>query len=327
MRVLPARVWRLLQSRRLAVSLIVSLAAYGIVGTLVPRGAPADSAVRSWADAYPVLESVASPLGLHRAYSSPLFLTFAVLLAACTGACAVERTRRALRIAREMRESSEGALRHLRTRPQVAVCAVSGTDSQTALATAEAGIRTTGLRVHRRAEVVEALSGGWGVFGSPLFHWAIVALMVAAAAGQATRAEGFIELPADYRRAPVRVAVHWSRVRRHRPSSRVQLRRRRLRPFPGDHRVFGTCRGGIGPRASQQSTKGGRTASTHGRLRPCRRVGSRVAGRRRGQPRDPSAAPERREFLRYAAAGCLVCAEPWCRPDRRTDPPHPGRRG
>jgi cytochrome c biogenesis protein len=195
MRVLPARVWRLLQSRRLAVSLIVSLAAYGIVGTLVPRGAPADSAVRSWADAYPVLESVASPLGLHRAYSSPLFLTFAVLLAACTGACAVERTRRALRIAREMRESSEGALRHLRTRPQVAVCAVSGTDSQTALATAEAGIRTTGLRVHRRAEVVEALSGGWGVFGSPLFHWAIVALMVAAAAGQATRAEGFIGLP------------------------------------------------------------------------------------------------------------------------------------
>jgi hypothetical protein len=42
------------------------------------------------------------------------------------------------------------------------------------------------------------------VFGSPVFHWSIVALMLVAAAGQATRAEGFVGLPVGERVADVR---------------------------------------------------------------------------------------------------------------------------
>jgi hypothetical protein len=190
-----SRMWRMLRSRRLAVSLIAFLATYSIVGTLVPRGTPSDPAVLAWASAYPALKAVASSLGLHQAYASPLFLAFALLLAVCTCACAVERTQRAVRIARGMRESSEEALEHLRTRPQVAVASGPDSDQRTAVATAEAGLRGMGLRIRRRSDAVESLSGGWGVFGSPAFHWSIVALMVVAAAGQATRAEGFMGLP------------------------------------------------------------------------------------------------------------------------------------
>jgi cytochrome c biogenesis protein ResB len=87
-RALLSRTWRLLRSRRLAVSLIAFLATYSIIGTLVPRGTPADVAVRIWASAHPVLEAVAGPLGLHQAYASPLFLAFAFVLALCTCACA-----------------------------------------------------------------------------------------------------------------------------------------------------------------------------------------------------------------------------------------------
>jgi hypothetical protein len=40
-------------------------------------------------------------------------------------------------------------------------------------------------------------AGVVGLWGSPLFHWSIILLMVVIAAGQATRAEGFIALPLD----------------------------------------------------------------------------------------------------------------------------------
>jgi hypothetical protein len=177
------------------VSLIVFLAAYSIVGTLVPRGMATDAAVRAWASANPALEAVAGPLGLHQAYASPLFLAFALLLVACTCACAVERTQRALKISRGMRGSAEDALEHLRTRPQAVVAVVPGVDPQKALADAATGITRLSLHVRPGPEVVEVVSGRWGIFGSPVFHWSIVALMVVAAAGQATRAEGFVGLP------------------------------------------------------------------------------------------------------------------------------------
>jgi cytochrome c biogenesis protein ResB len=187
-RELFGRAWHTLRSRRLAVSLIGFLAIYSIVGTVVPRGAPNDAAVHSWAAKYPLLETVVGPLGLHQAYASPLFLSFALVLAACTCACAVERTKRALRIAREMLDSSEGALEHLRTRPQASVDVAPDVDAQAALADVEAGLEGLGLRIRAGSGSAEAVSGAWGVFGSPLFHWSIVALMVVATAGQATRA-------------------------------------------------------------------------------------------------------------------------------------------
>jgi hypothetical protein len=194
-RELFGRAWHTLRSRRLAVSLIGFLAIYSIVGTVVPRGAPNDAAVHSWAAKYPLLETVVGPLGLHQAYASPLFLSFALVLAACTCACAVERTKRALRIAREMLDSSEGALEHLPTRPQASVDVAPDVDAQAALADVEAGLEGLGLRTRAGSGSSEAFSGVWGVFGSPAFHWSIVALMVVAAAGQATRAEGFMGLP------------------------------------------------------------------------------------------------------------------------------------
>jgi hypothetical protein len=199
-----ARVWRVLRSRRLAVSLIAFLAAYSIVVTLVPRGAPTSPAVRAWASANPALEAVVGPLGLHRAYASPLFLAFALLLVACTSACSIERTQRALKISGGMRESAENALEHLRTRPQAVVAVVPGIDPQKGLAEAATGIARLGLQVRPGPEAVEALSGRWGIFGSPVFHWSIVALMVVAAAGQATRAEGFVGIPMGDRVPDVR---------------------------------------------------------------------------------------------------------------------------
>lgn len=200
------RFLRALRSRRLAVSLIAFLAVYSIIGTLVPRGLPDEPAVRAWASAHPLLEAVIGPLGLHRAYTSPLFLTFALLLAACTVACAIERTNRARTVARGMREPSEGMLERLRNRPQADSVVAEGIEPRAALAETAVGLERLGLRVRRGPNLVEGLAGGWGVSGSPLFHWSIVALMLVAAAGQATRAEGFLGLPLGERVADERAS-------------------------------------------------------------------------------------------------------------------------
>ncbi|MDO8915016.1 MAG: cytochrome c biogenesis protein ResB [Coriobacteriia bacterium] len=195
---------RLLRSRRLAVVLIAFLGVFSIAATFVPRGTPDDPAVRAWALANPVLEAVVGPLGLHRAYASPLFLAFAALLAVCTTACALERTRRALTLARGMRELSSNLEERLRDRPQSRNALPSDIDAQAALDETAAGLQRLGLRIRRGPGLVEGISGAWGVFGSPVFHWSIVALMLVAAAGQATRAEGFMGLPVGERVADVR---------------------------------------------------------------------------------------------------------------------------
>jgi hypothetical protein len=173
------RLWRLLRSRRLAVSLIAFLGVFSIAATFVPRGTPQDPAVHAWALANPVLEAVVGPLGLHRAYASPLFLVFAALLSA------------------NLEE-------RLHNRPQARTTLSVEIDPQAALDATATGLRRLGLRVRRGPSLVEGLSGAWGAFGSPMFHWSIVALMLVAAAGQATRAEGFMGLPVGERVADVR---------------------------------------------------------------------------------------------------------------------------
>jgi cytochrome c biogenesis protein ResB len=136
------------------------------------------------------------PLGLHRAYASPLFLALAGLLALCTAACAVERTKRSLRLMRSTtRPLSDAGLERLRTRPQMSFRVADAARSNAALSTAAERLRRLGLRVRCEEGLADGHSGGVGLLGSPVFHWSLVALMLVVAAGQATRAEGFLALP------------------------------------------------------------------------------------------------------------------------------------
>jgi hypothetical protein len=192
---LRASVVRTLRSRRLAVALITALAAYTIVSTLVPQGEAADPAVREWAQARPAVESVVTALGLHHAYATPAFLALVGLLALATAACAWERTRRADRTMRSAGILSESLLERLTRRPETSAVVPPGADPLTALEKAAEGLERMGLRVRRRPGSVDGRAGMAGVWGSPLFHWSLVALMLVAGAGQVTRSEGFLALP------------------------------------------------------------------------------------------------------------------------------------
>jgi hypothetical protein len=199
-------VLRFLRSRRLAVALILVLALYGVVGTLVPQGAPGDSAVRAWAASHPVAESAASLVGLHRAYASPPFVAFGALLALSTAACAVERTQHALRLMRRLSRRPGELAETLTTEPQFTLPVAAGRHPDDALSAALTALRELGLRPTRDGASASATSGHLGPLGSPVFHWSIVALILVIAAGQATRAEGVIGLPVGERVADARAS-------------------------------------------------------------------------------------------------------------------------
>jgi cytochrome c biogenesis protein ResB len=198
-----AQLMRTLRSRNSAIGLLGCVVVMSIGATLVPQGGPSDPQVARWASTYPQAEMLASILGLHHVFSSPVFLLVVVVLTLSTAACAVERTRIAARASGTSRRLSDGEVVRLRRRADFERVFPGRTDDR-ALLDEVAGVASAfGMRVRSGPRVMEAVSRRWGIWGSPLFHWSLAVLMAIFIAGYATRAEGTIDLPIDQ---PVRDA-------------------------------------------------------------------------------------------------------------------------
>jgi cytochrome c biogenesis protein ResB len=194
---------RSLRSRRLAVGLIGVVIAYSFIGTLVPQVDRAGGlAVGEWQVANPWLAQVTRVLGLHIAFTSPLFLMAVAALALSTAACAWERTKASLRVLRARGRIGEGEARRLRDRPRLTVPLPAGSANDP-LDAASRALRALRLGVRRGPSIVEASSRRVGLLGSPLFHWTLVALFVVVGLGRLSRAEGLIGLPVGYPKADV----------------------------------------------------------------------------------------------------------------------------
>jgi hypothetical protein len=184
-----SRVWRFLRSRKLAVGLLLACTAWSVVGTVVPQTSRGAEKADAWARSNPALEAIARPLGLHAAYSSPIFLAALGLLALSTTVCSIERTRWS-RVAARPSAVTERARDRLAREPYE--IAKGGVGLEDVRSSAEAGLRAAGLRVTAVDGVLVADGGRFGVYGSPIFHWSLAALLVVIALGQLTRAEGLI---------------------------------------------------------------------------------------------------------------------------------------
>lgn len=190
-----SRAWRLARSRRLGVALTSLLAVFIAVGSLIAQGPYEDPLVQAWATEHPVAERLVAALGLHHAYSTPVFLLLVMLLVLSTIACSVERTSHARRVIRRTRTPLDEATVVARFRPQSSFALAEGVDATAALASAERGLTRIGLHVRRGDTLVDGFAGRWGAAGSPAFHWCLALLGIALLLGQATRAEGIVELP------------------------------------------------------------------------------------------------------------------------------------
>ena len=99
------RIRRLLASATFATWLIVVIGAWSLVASLVPQGDLAEPAVTSWAEAHATAESIVQTLGLHHAFSSPIFLVCVSLLAVSMTLCSWDRTKVAVKRARQLRSA------------------------------------------------------------------------------------------------------------------------------------------------------------------------------------------------------------------------------
>lgn len=192
MREFLRRVVRFLRSPKLALWTVLALAAYLVIGTAVPQVSQGPAKVMAWTAAHPVLSALARPLGLFEAFLSPMFFALVALLTVSTATCAWARTARARSIAASEAKVTDALVDALSSRP-AAVIAVH--DSEDALALAADALRAVGLKSRVGPRLLVASSGRWGLLGSPVFHWALVALFVVVALGQLTRAEGMIGIP------------------------------------------------------------------------------------------------------------------------------------
>lgn len=165
------RIYNLLRSRKLAFWLIGAFVVYSAVATSVTRG------------------------DFERAYANPLFYAIATALALSTAACAWERTTGAARLWRRSTAASAEFVQRLMTSPQIAVALPSGTDPSGVLADAGARLRAMRLRVRASDTRMVATTPRIALLGSPVFHWALVAIFLVVAAGRLTRSEGLLGVP------------------------------------------------------------------------------------------------------------------------------------
>lgn len=180
---------RFLGSSVLATVLLIVTMVYAAVATFVPQGAPTDPSVMSWAAAHPALGTVTQLLGMHQAFGSYLFLTCVGLLAISTVLCSWQRTKAALHRSRLLRDARNAGV------DQVAVGAdahipLGNADGEDVLTQAAEGLEDLGFRTVRHGDVIRSLSSAWSVWGSPVFHWALVAFMLALMLAGSQRSDG-----------------------------------------------------------------------------------------------------------------------------------------
>jgi len=181
-----------LASAWLAVGTLAFVGLWGIVATAVPQGAPNSLPVTTWAKANPVIEPVANALGLHQAFTAWLFLACVTLLGVSTVVCSWRRTKVAYLRARALRAAARESADSLAAERDLAIVLAPDVAPAEALHAAREALAELGVRTKVGEGVLRAVSPWWSVWGSAVFHWALVALMLSVLIGNLQRSDGLM---------------------------------------------------------------------------------------------------------------------------------------
>jgi ResB protein required for cytochrome c biosynthesis len=217
------RLVRFLGSAGLAIWLLVIVGVWSMVATLIPQGAATDHEVTVWASAHPLVEPVVRAIGLHQAFTSLLFTVCVLALGVCTALCAWKRTKAAMDKAGTLRRASVADERSLTARHDLEIACDPALSGAEVLSIASGTLARLGIKTKRRDEVLAAVSSPWSVWGSPIFHWALLALILTLAGGNLLRAQGLmgvavgqtkVDAPKSYGVISAGPLYDWSRVQR-----------------------------------------------------------------------------------------------------------------
>jgi hypothetical protein len=216
-------VLNVLASVWLAVGTLAFVGLWGIVATAVPQGAANSLPITTWADANPVLEPVVNALGLHQAFTAWLFLACLTLLGVSTVVCSWRRTKVAYLRARVLRGAGRADAGTLAGERDLAIVLAPDTAPAEALHAAREALAELGLRTKMGEGVLSAVSPWWSVWGSAVFHCALVALMLFVLIGNLQRSDGLMgvsvgqttpDAPASYRVLTAGPLHSWAAVHR-----------------------------------------------------------------------------------------------------------------
>ena len=202
------RVWRgtvrFLSSARLATWLLAIVGLWSLMATLVAQGEPSARTVAAWAASHPAVEPLVATLGLHQAFSSVVFIACILLLVVSTGLCAWQRTKVSIGRTRTLRRAAAADERSLSESHDLEVGCDPALSASEVLSIATATLDHLGIRTKRRNDLVTAVSPPWSVWGSPVFHWALFALMVTLLVGNLQRSEGLMGVAVGETKADVK---------------------------------------------------------------------------------------------------------------------------
>jgi cytochrome c biogenesis protein ResB len=242
------RAWRtligVLASARLAVVLLVFVGAWSALATMVAQGDAASAIVVSWAKANPPWEPIVRLVGLHNAFGSPIFLVAAALLGLSTAVCAWRRTKAAASRARILREAQTADSTAMAAAHDFEIALAPSLGREDALRLASGVLELRGIRTKRTGDVLAAVSSVASPWGSTVFHWALVALIVIIMFGQMVRFEGSMALAVSQTKKDEPASYDALRTGPWRNASGAQ-RSFRLDALEPDYRTGGVDRGAV----------------------------------------------------------------------------------
>ena len=189
------RAWRktvrFLGSPGLATWLLVLVGAWSMVATFVPQD-NAPEKVAPWATAHPLIEPVVQALGLHHAFTSTVFRVLVLALALSTALCAWRRTKVAIARMRTLRTAAEADHQWLSAHRDLEInCDLTLSPSEVVSRAAET-LEGLGIKAKRGDGNLAAVSPGWTVLGSPVFHWGLLAVIVVVLVASLQRSTGLM---------------------------------------------------------------------------------------------------------------------------------------
>jgi cytochrome c biogenesis protein len=187
-----SRVAAFLSSARLATVLLAFLGVWSILTTVIPQGAASSKEVADWASGHAMLEPIVHAIGLHQAFSNPLFLAVVATLGLSTAVCAWQRTRASSRKAATLHRAALTARQALVESHDLEVPYDSALSVERVLSITSSTLSRLGVKTRRHDDILVAVSPQWTVWGSPIFHWALVALVLALLIGNMLRSEGLM---------------------------------------------------------------------------------------------------------------------------------------
>jgi len=186
------RVVRFLGSAGFATWLLAFAGLWSMTATAVPQGQTSNPLVAAWASKYPLIEPVVRTVGLHQAFSSPVFVACVVALFVSTALCAWQRTRAAMNRGRALGKAALADQQSVVESHDLEILCDPALTEPEILSIASETLGELDIRTNRRGDVLSAVSPSWAVLGSPVFHWALVALIVVIFASSLQRSEGLM---------------------------------------------------------------------------------------------------------------------------------------